>query len=311
MNICKYSIYRKNCDPELDWDMHDFHTHNEFEIYLFHSGNCHYLIKNKVYHLQPNDLILLNGLTLHRANPLPTEMYERSVVHFSSEVMEPIITTLKFPELLKPFSTFNNCLFRDIDQKLLNQIEQSIQAISELSQGEGIKADKCEDSTLNCRFYIAKMQTLVIQLLFQIYELSQTHQNKHIHVETEKELHVRRITAWIDKHYQEDITLDHISKSLNVSKYYMSHIFKEVTGGTIMKFLMSCRLNHSKRLLETEPNLSVLDVALESGFKHGSHFSRYFLEKVGFTPLEYRKKYCNIRDFSTLSFNDQTNYIKK
>jgi len=291
--------------------MDDFHSHHDFEIYLFHSGNCNYLIKNKVYQLQPNDLIIMNGLTLHRANPLPPEMYIRSVVHFSSEMIKPFISTLNFPELLKPFSTFNNCLFRGIEQKVLNRIEALMKAISKLFTGEGIKANKCEDSTLNSRFYYAKMQILIIQLLFQIYELSQTHQNKHIHVVSEKELHVRRITAWVDEHYQSDITLDNISRSLNVSKYYLSHTFKEITGGTIMKYLMSCRLNHAKRLLEATPKLSVLDVALDSGFKHNSHFSRCFFERVGMTPLEYRKKFGNIKDFSTLSFHDHTHYINQ
>ncbi|KKI90604.1 hypothetical protein WQ54_19870 [Bacillus sp. SA1-12] len=255
--------------------------------------------------------MLLNGLTLHRANPFPPEIYERSVVHISQDRIQQLISTMKFPELLKPFTKFNNCIFRNINNVLLQQIEKSIKAISELANGKGIIASKCEDLTLNSRFYNAKMQTLTMQLLFQIYELSQTHHNQHIHVETEKELHVRRITAWIDEHYQEDITLDKLSTSLNISKYYLSHIFKEITGGTIMKYLMSCRLNHAQRLLETEPKLSVLDVALESGFKHCSHFSRYFLGKMGVTPLEYRKKYCNIKDFTTIAFQDHTNYLKK
>ncbi|WP_052737661.1 AraC family transcriptional regulator [Bacillus sp. SA1-12] len=300
MKTCNLAYYRNKGNPESD--NFDFHSHTEFEIYMFHKGNCNYLINNTVYYLQPGDMILMNGLTLHRANPLPPEPYERSVIHFSSEMLQSDLEVLDFPELLSPFNTFNNCLFRDVPSDLLLRMERLIEQIASLYE-ESKKTSMINDMTVNSRFYEAKMQTLVIQLLFEIYELSQTHLNKLIQVESEKAQHVRRIIVWIEQHYHENVTLDSIAKSLNISKYYMSHIFKEMTGGTIAKYLMGCRINRAKRLLQTEPKKSVSEVGLEAGFKHTSHFSRIFVEKTGLTPSEYRIKYCTNQPFSSSAEN--------
>ncbi|WP_299094844.1 AraC family transcriptional regulator [uncultured Metabacillus sp.] len=306
MKTCNLAYYRNRGNPQSD--SFDFHSHTEFEIFMFHSGNCNYLINNTVYYLQPGDMILMNGLTLHRANPLPPEPYERSVIHFSAETIQSDLEVLDFPELLSPFNTFNNCLFRDIPSDLLSRIEKLIEQIAGLYE-ESKETSMSHDMTLNSRFQEAKMQTLVIQLLFEIFELSQTHLNKLIQVESEKAQHVRRIIVWIEQHYHENVTLDSIAKTLNISKYYMSHIFKEMTGGTIIKYLMGCRINRAKRLLQTEPKKSISEVGLEAGFKHTSHFSRIFLEKTGMNPSDYRIKYCKTQQSS--SSGDHALYVNQ
>jgi AraC-like DNA-binding protein len=67
------------------------------------------------------------------------------------------------------------------------------------------------------------------------------------------------------------------------------HIFKEVTGFTVMEYVMACRLNQVKYLLEMEPDQSLTDVSRATGFESVAHFSRFFKEKVGTTPSQYRK----------------------
>ena len=290
LNRCTYSTYRKKCNPDTKFFKHDFHSHKELEIYLFHRGNCNFLVHNEVYHLEPNDLLVMNGLTLHRLHAIPSEVYERSVVNFSAEGLQPIINSFNLPDLLKPFYMCNNILFRGISNEQLIEFERLFKEISELFQENELHTSNYEISLDQNRLNDAKLQILLIQLLLLVYKLSQTHSGVNLHQESDKEQHVRRITSWIEKHFHEDISLDDISSSLNVSKYYMSHIFKEITGGTIMKYLMSCRINRAKMLLETERDLSVLDIAYESGFKHCSHFNRFFLQKVGTTPLEYRRR---------------------
>src|SRR6476660_5006589 len=61
----------------------NFHSHQEYEIHFFHSGDCRYLINNRIYDLQPGDIILLDGMTLHKPNPQPGSTYIRSMIHFS------------------------------------------------------------------------------------------------------------------------------------------------------------------------------------------------------------------------------------
>lgn len=63
-----------------------------------------------------------------------------------------------------------------------------------------------------------------------------------------------------------------------------------MTGFTVMEYVMSSRLTEAKYLLETAPEKPLKDIALESGFKSTSHFSRFFKGKVGVTPMAYRQR---------------------
>ena len=60
------------------------HSQSEYEIFYFHGGKCNYLIGNKLYALQPGDLIIMDGMTLHCANVDKRYAYSRTVLHFES-----------------------------------------------------------------------------------------------------------------------------------------------------------------------------------------------------------------------------------
>ena len=103
-------------------------------------------------------------------------------------------------------------------------------------------------------------------------------------------MHAENIASWINQHYSEKITLERIAKELNLNKYYVSHVFKEVTGFTVMQYVMECRLIQVKYLLEMRPDLSLEEIFTATGFESGAHFSRFFKDKMGMTPTSYRKK---------------------
>ncbi|UOQ44179.1 AraC family transcriptional regulator [Halobacillus salinarum] len=263
-----------------------YHSHDRFEIYFFHTGHCKYLIGNKVHHLQENDLIIMNGLTLHCPKPQPGTTYVRSVIEFSAEWVKPVLNHLNVPELLTPFKTLSYPLFRGVAEKDVNEIKTLIKNITLLD----INSLDRKKNSLDARLKEGEASALLVQLLFKIYELSKLRLVETPSHSSEKSDHVNRIRTWIDDHFQKALTLDKIAASLNISKYYMARTFKDSTGYTIMRYIMNCRLNHAKYLLEIYPAKSILDVAVESGFDNSSHFSRYFRKHVNITPTEYRNQ---------------------
>src|SRR5690625_8015306 len=72
----------------------DYHSHPEYEIYFFHSGTCRYLIHNQIYDLEPGDIILMDGLTLHKPNVYLPKEYIRSVLHFSPQLIQKVLAEL-------------------------------------------------------------------------------------------------------------------------------------------------------------------------------------------------------------------------
>ncbi|MDC3416037.1 AraC family transcriptional regulator [Aquibacillus salsiterrae] len=280
------SYYRMR-DTVITKSDYAYHSHDRFEIYYFHGGSCRYLISDNIYDLQDDDIIIMNGMTLHRANPEIGTTYERSVIEFSAEWVTPILVNLNVPEILTPFTKLSNTLFRGVDKETLDEIKELFRKISLINE-----SPPSNDRYKN-RLKEGQITVLLVQLLFIIYDLSKLRLVKLPSKRTEKNIHVNRIVSWIDENFKNDITLDSIADSLNISKYYMSRIFKDVTGYTIMQYLMSCRFNRAKYLLEMYPDKTILEVALESGFDNCSHFSRFFKKQLNITPSEYRNRRSN------------------
>lgn len=277
------ALYRMQ---RVDFYPFQFHSHHEFEIYFFCGGDCKYLINNRIYELVPGDIILLDGMTLHKANPGSESIYTRSIIHFSPTWLSQLISTLGIPNLLDPFKKLNNPLLRTrydengqfVDRQI-KKISRLLSEIDEELQRTGQKNELLE----------AEVKLELVQMLIRIYKMSQQDLAQVTSKKTEKEIHAEDIASWIRDHFKEKISLDRISTELNLSKYYVSHVFKEVTGFTVMEYVMGCRLNQVKYLLEMEPDLTIAEVSNSSGFESLAHFSRYFKEKVGVTPSKYRK----------------------
>ena len=255
----------------------DYHSHPEqYEIYLFHSGSCRYVIHNQILDLEPGDILLMDGSTLHKPNVNREREYIRSVIHFSPQWVESTLQELGIADVLDLFKDLQHCLIRTDDDGEKQYIEG---LIYQLVEKDKESTDKMKE---------AEMKTILIQLLIRIHYLCDSNAIKVPYQKTEKFLHTQRIGAYIRENFSNKITLDRLSTELNLSKSYISHLFKEMTGYTVMEYVMTCRLAQVKFLLEMEPSKPLKDVSFECGFESVSHFSRFFKEKVGITPKEYR-----------------------
>lgn len=92
---------------------------------------------------------------------------------------------------------------------------------------------------------------------------------------------------YIELHYKEDISLEMLAGSANVSKSECLRCFKTTLQTTPYKYLMEYRLSRAADLLKNT-DLLIETIASEVGFSHVSHFGKCFREKTGLSPREYR-----------------------
>ena len=100
---------------------------------------------------------------------------------------------------------------------------------------------------------------------------------------------MQKFLQYISEHYGEDISLDSLAKSANVSKSECLRCFKASLQTTPYKYLTEYRLSKAAELLKNsdEPIGTIAD---RVGFRQISHFGKCFKEKTGFSPRDYRKK---------------------
>lgn len=253
-----------------------YHTHFHYEIYYFRGGKANYLINDRIYVLEPGDLLLMHGLTLHRAYVDPEVEYQRTTVHFDPFYFQQFIQPSFSTDLLAPFQMLQNVRLQLRGSDKL-EVEAALLKLDQLY--------KREDS-----FSQQRVQALLLDLLILINQLCQQPLKEKQTFPSSKEHHVQAVISYLESHYAEDITLEGIQKELHLSKYYLAKTFKEVTGITIFQFLMQRRIYQAKIQL-IDGNKPITEVGYEVGFKHPSHFSRAFKLQVQLTPEQYRKQH--------------------
>lgn len=121
-----------------------------------------------------------------------------------------------------------------------------------------------------------------------------------VHI-TEKESHKKNsqipnrmaiFLQYIELHYREDVTLEMLAQSANVSKSECLRCFKSTLQITPYKYLMEYRLSKAAELLKNTDML-IENIASSVGFEHLSHFGKCFREKTGFSPSEYRANFVS------------------
>lgn len=98
------------------------------------------------------------------------------------------------------------------------------------------------------------------------------------------------VLQYIHAHYAEPITLDQLAALEHISKSYLSRLFKQQTGQTVITYINSLRIETAKRLLTTTRE-NVDEIAYRVGFESPKYFYRSFRALTGDTPAGFRKRY--------------------
>lgn len=99
---------------------------------------------------------------------------------------------------------------------------------------------------------------------------------------------VEQAKEYIDSHYFKELSLNEVSREINISPYYFSKLFKEETGENFIEYLTSVRIGRAKELLGSTDK-SMKEICCEVGYSDPNYFSRSFKKNVGVTPTEYRE----------------------
>ncbi len=112
-------------------------------------------------------------------------------------------------------------------------------------------------------------------------------------IKTRQESQSKSVVAtakrYIQENYSRDISLDEVSKEVNVSPYYFSKLFKEEAGENFIEYLTNIRMEKAKEMLRDE-DLSIKEIGYQVGYTDPNYFSRIFKKQTEMTPREFREK---------------------
>jgi AraC family transcriptional regulator, regulatory protein of adaptative response / methylphosphotriester-DNA alkyltransferase methyltransferase len=96
------------------------------------------------------------------------------------------------------------------------------------------------------------------------------------------------LTAYIEEHYREALTLEILAELSHGSPYHLHRTFKRITGLTPVLYIQQLRIHKAKeQLLETEHSVAVIGTQI--GMPNTSYFVTLFKKLTGHTPTRYRQ----------------------
>ena len=99
---------------------------------------------------------------------------------------------------------------------------------------------------------------------------------------------LKEAVSYIEHHYEEeDISLNQVAASVNISPSHFSTIFSKEMGETFIEYLTNVRMERAKQLLRSS-TMKTAEIAYAVGYKDAHYFSYLFKKVQKCTPREFR-----------------------
>ena len=246
----------------------EIHSHEYYEFYFFLEGEVTMFYSDSSHRMKNGDMVIIPpGMQHHVQIHDPAVPYRRVVFWITKSFLSKL--SVHSEEFL--FLTgkadgsgfawhFNEVTFNTVQRKIFHVIEE-------------IFSDR-----FGRRMAVALgINDLLLFLNRTVYE--SLHPERY--GKSEKKLD-RNLIRYIEEHINEDLRLDTLSELFFVSKYHISHLFKDKMGISLHQYILKKRLAMSKDALINGRKPS--EVFREYGFSDYSVFYRAFVKEFGLSP---------------------------
>lgn len=250
------------------------HWHTPLEIIMPLTNTYSVLYNSHTFKLKPGEIILICPGVIHS---LKAPKAGRRII-FQAEL--PMFHEMKESEsilsLLNPTFIITPETFPEIHDKLYHYM---LEIMEEYKKDLPLTETKIYSMLLEMFALIGRNHTENVYLL----DTANIRQKKY----TEKFIF---ICNYISSHCTEELTLEEVASLAGFSKYHFTRLFKQFMNVSFYKYVNKKRIATAETLL-INPQLSITEVALRSGFSSQSAFIRMFKIIKSCTPTEFRQMY--------------------
>ena len=250
----------------------NMHTHPYYEFYFFLEGNVSMQIGDSLYPLGYGDIMLIPPMLSHRLLIHGTDMpYRRFVLWISRDYGQHLLALSPDYGYLTEYAQKHQTYLFHTDQLSFNSVQSKILRLLEEMHDRRFGRD-------------AQIPLCINDLILLLNRIVYT--QKHAKIQAEETPLFERLVEYIEEHLDEDLSLERLSDAFFVSKYHISHVFKNNLGISIHQYITKKRLALCREAMTSDAPVS--DLYLGCGFGDYSSFYRAFKKEYGISPKEYR-----------------------
>ena len=238
-------------------NVHDYHIHNECEIYINLSGDVSFSVENHIYPVKPGDIIITRPFEYHHCTYHSNKLHKHFWILFSADGNEEL-----FDVFFKRKSGEGN------------QLTLSPEGTEELI------------SLCHKMVEPPKSEAEMYYRFFKLITLLSSADVANVSVSGYPQC-VLYAMNYIGNNFDKYISVADIAKGANVSVNTLERHFLKVLNCTPSEYIKKKRLANAAKLLTK--GFSVTETSEKSGFSDYSYFISIFKKTYGVTPLKYRK----------------------
>ena len=263
------------------------HAHLHPEIFIQIEGACHFQCQDTELCLTPGQSLIIPPGMSHREAAIPDEAGRWSNLVF-----------LFGPERLQLHRALLNAAAQPYMAEIIHyqhplaiRAWRWMQDYVEMQKDDGLQG--IGDGTL----------TALKDTIWQSISLALDHLLKQppVNAATPQRQKVGQSKAYIERHLGDhQLSVKRIAKELGCAADYLSHIFHQHTGQTLISYLTVQRLHMAGRLLRQSlapdalsggaEKRTIADIARQVGFADPGYFSRQFRKHYQVSPKQYRQR---------------------
>lgn len=259
-----------------NYTMVDYHWHKEFQFSLITKGSFLYQVADVEYELSAGDGIFINANQIHKTVALE-DASSYIFIYFHPDILssdrDSYINRNYIVPLLINDRIGSYKITADSDYGLLNLIREAYEI-------NKTQEDYFELDLISIVFKIWKAHFMILKNIDANAIIPDPVINEKL----------RTIIDYISHNYKDNITLEDIASSVNLSKSECSRFFKKNFKQNLFEYILQYRINKSVDLI-INSDLPITEIAYQCGFNSQSYFISKFRKLKNITPLQMRKDF--------------------
>ena len=252
-------------------ESYPIHWHNAVEIIIPLSNDFCVISGGVEYHLKEKEILIIPPGELHS---MPAKEGRRIIFQCDNTLLSDVAVL----DSLMPVFNSSLHITPDIDKQLYLIARKGILDI----YNDYFSRTPISDT----RIYLNLLIMLTAIREFQIKQIS--NEADEFVINSDDRVKLSRVMKYIDQNFTEEISLDKLAAVAGYSKYHFSRIFKKYHNMSTVQYISRKRIKLAERLL-VDPELSITEVAMRSGFSSLTTFNRIFKMEKQCTPTEFKK----------------------
>lgn len=268
------------------------HLHRQVEIMYVLSGRLDIVIEQQVYHLQGNDISVTFPDKIHSL--FTPDNSRVLLLVFDVDFLQDFRTTFTEYQPVNPILHFSDMTEHGKNAlSWLITFSKDMPATADMPDIENLPnhpvisdtsgmIEECKDISPNQLYTKSYLSILLTDILSYLPLEKRSH-------DTGRNIYEHTL-IYLDRHFQENISLESTAKALGISKFYLSQIFSNKLHTSFPSYVTARRLDYAQKLL-ISTDKSITEIASEAGFSSTRTFFRSFQAAFHTSPHQYRKSH--------------------